>query len=192
MSNAFHGKLIIFTAPSGAGKTTIVKHVLQEIPDLKFSVSACTRKPRANEKDGVDYYFLSEKTFKEKIENGEFLEWETFYQGQYYGTLQQEVERLWGLHKHVIFDIDVKGAYNLKTKFKEKALTIFVKPPSETVLIERLRNRGTENEQTLSERIARAKMELTFEPKFDVSLLNEDLEVAKRKAIEIVRHFISN
>lgn len=190
MSKPFCGKLIIFTAPSGAGKTTIVKHVLKQITDLSFSVSACTRNPRANETDGLDYYFLSLETFKEKIEKGEFLEWETFYQGQYYGTLKKEVERLWALQKHVIFDIDVKGAVNLKNKFGDKALTIFVKPPSESVLIERLTNRGTENSQTLNERISRAKMELKFEDKFDITLLNENLEEAKSNAVQIVQSFI--
>jgi guanylate kinase len=190
MSKPFCGKLIIFTAPSGAGKTTIVKHVLKQITDLSFSVSACTRNPRDNETDGIDYYFLSLETFKEKIEKGEFLEWETFYQGQYYGTLKKEVERLWALQKHVIFDIDVKGAVNLKNKFGDKALTIFVKPPSESVLIERLTNRGTENSQTLNERISRAKMELKFEDKFDITLLNENLEEAKSNAVQIVQNFI--
>lgn len=190
MLQKFEGKLIIFTAPSGAGKTTIVRHILSQFTNVAFSVSACTREPRNNEQNGVDYYFLTVDEFKNKIDNGDFLEWETFYGGQFYGTLRSEVDRLWMLRKHVLFDIDVKGALNLKKIFGDRALTIFVKPPSETVLIERLRNRGTENEESLKRRLDRVKLELTYEKKFDIQLLNDDLNVAKNQAEQYVRAFL--
>lgn len=190
MLQKFEGKLIIFTAPSGAGKTTIVRHILSQFTNVAFSVSACTREPRNNEQNGVDYYFLTVEEFKNKIDKGDFLEWETFYGGQFYGTLRSEVDRLWMLRKHVLFDIDVKGALNLKKIFGDRALTIFVKPPNETVLIERLRNRGTENEESLKRRLDRVKLELTYEKKFDIQLLNDDLNVAKNQAEQYVRAFL--
>ena len=183
-------RLIIFTAPSGAGKTTIVKHLLKVRQDLAFSISACTRSQRYGEVQGLDYYFLSPQEFKQRVQQGEFLEWEEVYENQYYGTLRSEVDRIWSLGKHVIFDIDVKGAYNIKQQFGAQALTIFVKPPSPEELIERLRNRKTEDEESLRKRIARAQEEFTYERHFDVSLINRDLDQALLDAEELVEAFL--
>jgi guanylate kinase len=184
-------KLIIFTAPSGAGKTTLVKHLLKVRNDLAFSISACTRSQRYGEVNGLDYYFLSVEEFEEKIEQNAFLEWEEVYEGQYYGTLRSEVERLWQLGRHVIFDIDVKGAWNIKKQFGERCLTVFVKPPSPEELIERLANRKTEDEQSLKRRIQRAKEEFTYERRFDITLINDDLQQACQQAEELVEKFLS-
>ncbi|MCP4438108.1 MAG: guanylate kinase [Aureispira sp.] len=183
-------KLIIFTAPSGAGKTTIVRHLLRVRSDLAFSISACTRSPRYGEVNGLDYYFLSADKFRSKIAEGDFLEWQMVYENQYYGTLRSEVERLWALGKHVVFDIDVKGAWEIKKQFKKKALSIFVKPPSFEELRDRLINRKTEDEKSLRKRIARVQEEMTYEHKFDVSLVNSELEVALKQAEELVDDFI--
>jgi guanylate kinase len=185
-------KLIIFTAPSGAGKTTIVKSLLKSIPNLYFSISACTRDQRYGEVNGLDYYFLSARDFKNKIESGDFIEWEEVYDNQYYGTLKSEVERLLNEDKNVIFDIDVRGAINIKKYYGEKALTIFIKPPSPEILIARLKNRKTEDEESLRKRINRAKDELLQENKFDLTIVNDDLETAIEKAEEIVKRFIEH
>ncbi len=184
------GKLIIFTAPSGAGKTTIVRHLLKNFDELAFSVSATTRKKRKHETDKKDYYFLSKKEFKAKIKADEFLEYEEVYDDQFYGTLKSEIERLWKLNKHIIFDIDVKGAINIKKYYKDVALAVFVKPPSAEVLLSRLKKRKTETEKSLKKRITRAKIELTYEDKFDTVLLNDDLEIALADAEQIVSDFI--
>ncbi|BDS12614.1 guanylate kinase [Aureispira anguillae] len=186
-----HKKLIIFTAPSGAGKTTIVRHLLKVRKDISFSISACTRTPRYGEVSGMDYYFLSSDEFKRKVENGDFVEYEEVYDNQFYGTLRSEIERLWGLGKHVLFDIDVKGALSIKQKYGEDALSIFVKPPSFEVLKERLMNRKTEDEASLRKRINRVKEEMTYERHFDMTLINSDLKQALAEAEEIVANFLT-
>lgn len=184
------GKLIIFTAPSGAGKTTIVRHLLKKRTDLAFSISACTREQRYGEVNGLDYYFLSVQEFKQKIQEGAFLEWEEVYEGQFYGTLREEVDRLLHKGKNVLLDVDVKGACSIKNTYGDTALTVFVKPPTPEILFERLKNRKTEDAESLRRRIARAKEELTYEPRFDVSLLNKDLEVALQTAEQLVDDFL--
>ncbi|MGR3812356.1 guanylate kinase [Jiulongibacter sp. NS-SX5] len=177
------GKAIIFSAPSGSGKTTIVKHLLQHRDDLGFSISACTRDRRGrNEVHGKDYYFLSIEDFRQKIDEDKFVEWEEVYPGGYYGTLKTEVERLWDEGKNVIFDVDVKGGLKLKKYFGEKALAVFVKVPSEEELEKRLRERGTETEDSLSKRLFKVKFEMTFKNQFDVILLNDNLEESLGKA----------
>ena len=184
------GKLIIITAPSGAGKTTIVRHLLDTYDELDFSISATTREKRDYEKDGEDYYFLSHKQFMQKIKNEEFAEWEEVYDDQFYGTLKSEIERLWKLGKHIVFDIEVKGAKNIKKMYGDKALAIFVKPPSLDALIKRLKLRKTESEKSLKRRIKRAKTELEYENKFDKILVNDLLEVALKEAELMVEAFI--
>jgi guanylate kinase len=185
------GKLIIFSAPSGSGKTTIVKHLLNTNPNLGFSISACTRDKRGrNEEHGKDYYFLTPDDFKKKIDNNEFVEYEEVYQGAFYGTLKSEIERLWSIGKHVIFDVDVKGGLNLKKYYGDRALAIFVKCPSMEVLEQRLRSRKTETEDSISTRLFKVKFEMGFENQFDVTLLNSDLEQALKDAQKLVDDFI--
>jgi guanylate kinase len=177
------GKALIFSAPSGSGKTTIVKHLLKNNPDLGFSISASTRDKRGRtEQDGKDYYFLTPEDFKSKIDANEFIEWEEVYAGNFYGTLKTEIERIWQEGRNVIFDVDVKGGINLKKYFGEKALAIFVKVPSLEVLKTRLTERGTESEESLSRRIFKAKFEMTFQDKFDVVLVNEELDKSLQEA----------
>ena len=185
-------KLIIVTAPSGAGKTTIVRHLLKTFDELAFSVSATNRDQRPHEEHGRDYYFISTREFKNKIRDGAFVEWEEVYGNQYYGTLKSEVERLWAAGKHIVFDIDVKGATNIKKVFPDQSLAIFIKPPSPEVLFERLRNRKTESEKSLQKRIARATHELTYENNFDIILVNDILEEALAQAEDIVTNFIKS
>jgi guanylate kinase len=186
------GKLIIFSAPSGSGKTTIVKHLVNKRNDLGFSISACTRDKRGrSEENGKDYYFLSPEEFIEKIGKHEFVEWEEVYPGNYYGTLKSEIDRLWAAGKHVIFDVDVKGALHLKEYFGEKALAVYVKVPSQKVLEERLRARGSEDEDSLSRRIFKMKFEMTFQDQFDAILVNDDLEESFLKAESLVEEFIN-
>ncbi len=184
-------KVVIFCAPSGSGKTTIVKHLLQVNPHLAFSVSACTRSKRANEEHGKDYYFLSHEEFKTRVDNHEFLEYEEVYGGNFYGTLKSEIDRIWASGKAVIFDVDVVGGLNIKKYFGDKALAIFVKPPSVEVLEERLRYRSTETEETIRTRVNKAVSELGFENKFEVVLLNEHLEKALAKAETLVTDFLN-
>ena len=187
------GKAFIFTAPSGSGKTTIVKHLLQKNPNLDFSISASTRDKRGRtEEHGKDYYFLSRDEFIQNIENDAFIEWEEVYTGNYYGTLKEEVQRIWDSGSHVVFDVEVKGALKLKEYFGDKALAIFVKVPSLEELEKRLTGRGTESRESLSQRLYRAKFELTFENKFDVTLLNENIQESFEKAEELVDHFLNN
>jgi guanylate kinase len=187
---SFEGKLIIFTAPSGAGKTTIVRHLLDTFPQLAFSVSATSRAPRGNEVDGRDYYFLSSEKFRQLIDEKAFLEWEEVYADQFYGTLLSEVERLWGEGRHILFDIDVKGALRLKRKFPERTLSVFVKPPSKDALAERLRGRRTESAEQIEKRIRKAEEELRFDNQFDVILVNDVLERALQEAVSLVGSFL--
>jgi guanylate kinase len=184
------GKAIIFSAPSGSGKTTIVKHLLKANSDLGFSISASTRDKRGRtEKDGQDYYFLSPLQFKKKIDKNEFIEWEEVYAGNFYGTLKSEIDRVWKQGKNVIFDVDVKGGINLKKYFGDKALSIFVKVPSLEVLKERLYDRGTESEESLSRRLFKAQFEMTFQDQFDVVLVNENLEKSLIEAQRLYDEF---
>jgi guanylate kinase len=185
------GKLIVFSAPSGSGKTTIVRHLLsQEHLNLEFSVSVTSRKPRGEEKDGKDYYFIDLKNFKQHIKNNDFLEWEEVYRDNFYGTLKAEVERIWSLGKHVIFDIDVVGGLRIKKKFPKKTLAVFVKPPSIDELKIRLKKRKTENEERINMRIAKASVELATAPQFDFIIENNYLETALEEAKELVKEFI--
>ena len=184
------GKLIILTAPSGAGKTTLVKHLLQVIPRLSFSVSATNRKMRSGETDGKDYYFLSTETFQSYIREDKFLEWEEVYSKQYYGTLRSEVERLRTAGQHIIFDIDVKGALSLKQQFAQDALAVFVMPPSLDILIERLKQRATEDEESLRKRIEKASFEMSFQHEFDETLVNDQLELSLLRIEKIVNRFL--
>ena len=184
-------KVIIVTAPSGAGKTTIVKQLLSQYPQLSFSVSACTRQKRPGEMDGVDYYFISENEFKQRVANSEFIEWEEVYKGNFYGTLKTEVERLWQLHKVVIFDVDVKGAMNLKKYFGTNAISFFIKPPSKELLMERLKNRATETLEKIEERIAKASFELEYENYFDQTILNDKLKDAVDQTSMAIDNFLN-
>jgi guanylate kinase len=184
------GKAIIFSAPSGSGKTTIVKHLLENNPDLGFSISASTRDKRGRtEQNGKDYYFLTPHDFKKKIDNDEFVEWEEVYEGNFYGTLKSEVERIWKEGKNVIFDVDVKGGLNLKKFFGDKGLAIFVKVPSLDVLKTRLNDRGTETPESLSRRLFKAEFEMGFSDRFDVVLLNESLEKSLAEAQHLYDDF---
>ncbi len=185
-------KLIVFTAPSGAGKTTIVRHLLNKYDNLAFSVSATTRAPRPNETDGKDYYFLSPPKFKKLIAEQAFVEWEEVYQDQFYGTLRIEIERLWKKNFHILFDIDVKGAMSIKKNYPQESLIIFIKPPSEAILFERLRARNTENPKNLEKRLKKASEELKYETAFDEVLVNDVLEQALEKAEQFVENFISS
>lgn len=184
------GKLIIFSAPSGSGKTTIVKQLLARMPELAFSVSACTREQRQGEVHGRDYYFLSVEDFIKKIENDEFVEWEMVYEGRYYGTLRSEIERIWAQGKHVIFDVDVEGGLNLKERFGALALSVFVMVPSVEVLESRLRGRGSETDETLMMRLTKAVEELNYALDFDLIIRNEDLETAVNEAEKMVKQFL--
>lgn len=184
------GKLIIFSAPSGAGKTTIVRHLLKKNLNLEFSVSATSRAPRHNETHGKDYYFLSAEEFKKKITNGEFLEWEEVYKGVYYGSLKSEVERIRNHGKNVIFDVDVVGGLDIKKIYGDEARAIFVQPPSVDELLSRLQNRSTETEEKIQMRIAKAEQELSFASKFDVIITNNDLTQACKEAEIVIREFL--
>lgn len=185
-----NGKCIIFSAPSGAGKTTIVRHLLAARNDLAFSVSATSRAPRGSEQEGIDYYFMSPEDFRSAIAEGAFIEWEEVYNGNHYGTLRREVERLWREGKHVVFDVDVEGGVNLKKIFGDRALAVFVQPPSLEVLEQRLRSRGTESEANIERRMAKAGHELSYAPRFDVRLVNDDLAVACREVESVVENFL--
>ncbi len=185
------GKCFIFSAPSGSGKTTIVKHLLETNANLGFSISASTRDRRGrSEENGKDYYFLSPEDFKSKIDENAFVEWEQVYPGQFYGTLKTEIERLWSEGKHVVFDVDVKGGLNLKKYFGDKALAIFVKCPSKELLEERLRMRKTETEESISARMFKVQFEMSFENQFDVTLVNLDLKEAFENAQRLVNDFL--
>lgn len=185
------GKVIIFSAPSGAGKTTIVKHLLRVNPFLGFSISACTRDKRGrNETHGQDYYFITPEEFRQQIENDAFVEWEEVYEGAFYGTLKSEIERIWSSGKHAILDVDVKGGLHIKEFYQDRALAIFVKPPSIEALAQRLEARATDSASSISSRVFKAKFELSFEDKFDKIIVNEHLNDAYRKAERLVNEFI--
>lgn len=185
------GKAIIFSAPSGSGKTSLVRHLIKKIPNLGFSISACTRDKRGrHEENGKDYYFMSQDEFKQKIDGNSFIEWEEVYEGNFYGTLKEEIQRIWDNGSAVIFDVDVKGGLALKQYFGNQALAIFVKVPSLEVLASRLNDRGTESEESLSRRIFKAQFESKFEPQFDVSILNDDFDVSSYEAEEVVKNFL--
>ncbi|MEN8914116.1 MAG: guanylate kinase [Polaribacter sp.] len=187
----FKGKLFVFSAPSGSGKTTIVRHLLQqERFNLAFSISATSREPRGFEKDGEDYYFISLRDFKDKIKEDAFLEWEEVYRDNFYGTLKTEVERIWAQKKHVIFDIDVVGGLRIKKKFPENTLSVFVKPPSVDELKIRLKKRSTESEDKINMRIAKASVELATAPQFDKIIKNYDLEVALKEAEDLMSDYL--
>jgi len=187
-----NGKCIILCAPSGAGKTSITKYLLGKDLNLEFSISACNRSKRPNETNGVDYHFLTTEEFKSKIKNNEFVEWEEVYDSMFYGTLKSEIERIWKSGKNVIFDVDVKGGLSLTKYFGDKALAIFIKPPSLEELENRLRARGTESEETVQRRISKASHELEFAKFFDKIVLNNKLEDAQQEAYSIIKTFINN
>tara|TARA_R110001583_G_scaffold27778_1_gene99003 strand:+ start:35029 stop:35601 length:573 start_codon:yes stop_codon:yes gene_type:complete len=185
------GKLIVFSAPSGSGKTTIVHHLLkQQELNLDFSISATSREKRGEEINEKDYYFISLKEFQKHVEKGDFIEWEEVYTNNYYGTLEKEVERIWELGKHVIFDIDVEGGLSIKKKFPTQTLAIFVQPPSIEEMERRLRNRQTDSEEKILERVSKAEKELKYAKHFDVVLVNNDLNVAQKEAYSLVENFI--
>ena len=184
------GKFIVVSAPSGSGKTTLVKALLSENLPLSFSISATSRKPRGDEVNGVDYFFFKDLEFKKLIKNEAFIEYEEVYKNTFYGTLKSEVERNWESKRHVIFDVDVIGALNIKKKYPDKTLSIFINPPSISVLEDRLRSRGTDSEKALKERIEKAKEELKLSVKFDRLIINNDLEKSKKQIIEFVKQFI--
>ncbi|MGB0656300.1 MAG: guanylate kinase [Flavobacteriaceae bacterium] len=186
------GKLIIFSAPSGSGKTTLVRHLLaQDIP-FGFSVSATSRLPRGAEQDGVDYYFLSEVEFREKIAQNAFLEYEEVYSGTFYGTLRSEVERLWAAGKHVLFDIDVVGGLNIKKQFAKECFALFVQPPSIEELEKRLRGRETDSEEIIQQRLAKATEELAYASQFDRVIVNDDLETAQQEVRKAIEQFLES
>jgi len=185
------GKLLIFSAPSGSGKTTIVRNLLQKMPNLEFSVSACSRAKREGEVHGHDYYFLTPDEFRAKIDNNEFVEWEEVYPGSYYGTLKSEIERIWNKGNHVVFDVDVVGGLNLKKQFADMALAIFVMPPSVESLRLRLELRGTETPESITKRVGKAMEEMSYAKDFDKIVVNDNLEEAIAKAERLVKEFIS-
>lgn len=182
--------LIIVTAPSGAGKTTIVHHLIKTFPELAFSISATNRPKREKETDGVDYYFISTEDFKAKVAHKDFLEHEEVYAGRYYGTLKKELERLWQAGKCIIFDVEVKGAVNIQKAYPDTSLSIFVMPPSKEILLERLKQRNTETAATLKQRMARAEEELSYAPRFNEIIVNDNLEEALTKAENLVSTFL--
>jgi guanylate kinase len=186
------GKMIIFSAPSGAGKTTIVKHLMESNLPVEFSISATSRKKRENEVDGKDYYFLEPGEFREKIKQDEFIEWEEVYPETFYGTLKSEIERIWKNGHHVIFDVDVKGGLSLMEKFPGNTLSIFVKPPSVEELKNRLEKRSTDPPEKIKERVAKAAHELKFSTRFDKVLINDDLNQALKEAKSTVQRFIND
>lgn len=183
-------KLLIITAPSGAGKTSITRHLMSVFPQLAFSVSATTRKPRGNEKEGLDYHFLSEEDFKQKIQHEEFVEWEMVYEGKYYGTLKNELQLIWKLDKIPVLDIDVKGAIHVQQQFPDTSLSLFIEPPSVEELKKRLTSRGTETADSLAARVNKATYELSFKDQFNKVIVNADLQKACAEAEKIVGSFI--
>lgn len=183
-------KAILFSAPSGSGKTTIIKRVMDYFDCFEFSISATSRNPRVGETDGVDYYFLDKDTFVKRVQAGDFLEWEEVYEGTWYGTLKSEIDRICKKGKIVIFDVDVNGGINLKKYFGEEALALFVMPPSIEVLEQRLRKRGTESEESIQKRLGRSAKELNEASKFDVTIVNDDLERAVEETRRVLEEFL--
>lgn len=190
--NSIHQKILIITAPSGAGKTSITKHLMKVFPVLEFSISAATRKARGNEKDGIDYYFMGLEEFNHKIQQKEFAEWEMVYEGKFYGTLKSELRRIWNLGKVPVLDIDVKGALHIQRQYPENTLSIFVQPPSVEVLKDRLLGRGTETEESLAARVNKAAYELSFKEHFDKTIVNNNLDIACADAEKLVSEFLKN
>lgn len=184
------GKLLILSAPSGSGKTTIAKHLLKTFPELQFSVSACSREKRPGEEEGRDYYFLTAEEFRKKVKNNEFVEWEEVYPGQYYGTLKSELQRIWDSGGHVVFDVDVLGGLNIKKKFPSDSLSIFIQAPSLGDLEKRLRARSTESEESIRKRVGKAMKEMEFAQQFDKVLVNERLGNALKEAEKLVGDFL--
>ena len=191
MDSIYH-KIIIITAPSGAGKTSITRYLMKEFPVLEFSISAATRAPRGTEKDGVDYYFISMEDFKHKIQQKEFAEWEMVYEGKYYGTLKSELKRIWALNKVPVLDIDVKGAIHVQQQYPENTLSIFVEPPSVDELKIRLQGRGTESEESLKARVNKASYEISFKDQFHKVIVNDNLENACAQAKVLVSEFLQS
>jgi len=184
------GKLVIISAPSGAGKTTIVNHLLEKGTNLRFSVSATTRNPRGNEENGKEYFFLTVGDFKAKIKNGEFIEWQEVYKDQFYGTLKSEIEKTWAEKKHVIFDVDVQGGINLKNIYGKRAISIFLMPPSVKELENRLLGRATDDSSRIRIRIDKAMEEIKLAAKFDYTVINDNLDLTKREVFNLVKSFI--
>lgn len=184
------GKLIIFSAPSGSGKSTIINYLLKQGLDLAFSISATSRPPRGTERDGVEYFFLTPDEFRERIARGEFLEYEEVYPGRFYGTLKSQVEKQLAEGQNVIFDVDVVGGCNIKQYYGDRALSVFIQPPSVEELRRRLVGRSTDAPEVIADRVAKAEYELGFAPKFDVVVVNDDLETAERQALDIIRNFL--
>ncbi|WP_462221659.1 guanylate kinase [Ferruginibacter sp.] len=187
----YQNKIIIITAPSGAGKTSITKHLMQHFPQLAFSVSAATRQARGIEKDGVDYHFISTDDFKQKIQHNEFIEWEMVYEGKYYGTLKSELEKIWQQNKIPVLDIDVKGAIHVQQQFPQTSLSLFIDPPSVSELKKRLQSRGTETAESIAARVNKASYELSFKDHFNKVVVNDDLQKACIEAEMIVFGFIN-
>jgi len=185
------GKLVIISAPSGAGKTTIVRHLLHQNLDLEFSVSACSRQKREKETDGKDYYFLTVDKFREKIKNHEFIEWEEVYKGRFYGTLKSEINRIWEKGKHAIFDVDVVGGLKIKRKYKKHALAVFIMAPSMEELEKRLKKRSADSSESIKKRLAKAKKEMSFMGKFDIIIINKNLQETYKEAIKVVKEFLN-
>jgi guanylate kinase len=185
-----NGRVIIFSAPSGSGKSTIINHLLKQNLPVQFAVSATSRPPRSAEKEGIDYYFLSPQAFKQKINEGEFLEYEEVYKDTFYGSLKSEVERIFSTGNHIIFDVDVIGGGRIKKKYGEKALAIFIRPPSIEVLRKRLNDRGADSPEMIENRLAKAQYELGFASAFDVIIINDILEKAQAETLQIVQQFI--
>lgn len=185
-------KILIITAPSGAGKTSVTTYLLRHMPMLAFSVSAATRMPRENEINGIDYYFMSLEEFQQKIQANEFVEWEMVYEGKYYGTLKSELQRIWANGKIPVLDIDVKGAIHVQQQFPDKTFSIFIEPPSIDELKRRLQGRGTETKESLEARINKASYEISFKHSFTRTIVNHNLEAARKEAMNVVKGFISD
>ena len=185
-----NGKLVIFSAPSGSGKTTIVKELLKQFPQFEFSISATSRQPRGAEQNGVDYFFLSQEEFRQKVQADEFVEWEEVYNGTCYGTLKSEMQRIWQKGNVIIFDVDVMGGINLKRIFGENACSIFIMPPSLEVLRERLEKRGTETSEVIERRLSKAKFEMSYASQFDTIVRNDDYDRARAEILKIVTNFL--